>query len=155
MRSSHLQRVAHDDTHRAGVVGPVCEPLAYLPHPRLGGTLGVRCANRACPDSCPGRKRLALQAASESAARLKSATSVTVALPGMVAHSVTALASASVHTAAADAASVAAVPAGGGRARRAGQQRRPHAATVAVITTPSRRSGAVRRSRSRHVRCRA
>jgi len=38
-----------------------------------------------------------LHGASESAARLKSATSLTLALPGMVAHSVTGLASASVH----------------------------------------------------------
>src|ERR1700739_3939756 len=54
-------------------------------------------ANRAWPDSSPGTKRFALHGASLSASRLKSCTSVTLALAGMVAHTVTGLASASVH----------------------------------------------------------
>src|SRR5205807_2015941 len=77
---------------------------------------GVLCeyfsAKRAWPDSCPGTKRFALHGASLSASRLKSWTSVTLALPGMVAHKVTGLASASVHArpASADAPGGEAVP---------------------------------------------
>src|SRR6202035_1630042 len=94
-------------------------------------------ANRACPDSCPGAKRFALQAASLSASRLKSSTSVTLALPGMVAHSVTGLASASVHARAAGVATSADTPGGeavpGALITSAGRQ----AATLAVVMRPA------------------
>ena len=54
-------------------------------------------AKRACPASWPGNSRLVLQGASESTGRAKSWTSDIVALLGIVAHRVMALASVSVH----------------------------------------------------------
>ena len=109
MRSSDLQRVAHDRRAPRGRDRDQCANPWHTWRPPASGALSVYfSAKRACPDSCPGSARLALQAASESAGRLNSATSVTVALPGIVAHSVTAFASASVHAPAGGTASPAA-----------------------------------------------
>src|SRR2546429_2827316 len=68
--------------------------ICFVPAP--SGLSEYLSANRACPDSCPGSSRLVLQGVSASAARLKSCTSVTLALAGIVAQSVTELASVSV-----------------------------------------------------------
>src|SRR5215469_5642904 len=92
-------------------------------------------AKRAWPASWPRSRRLALQGASDSATWLKSATSVMLACAGMVAHSVTGLASASVQVRGAGGAASVAAPGGelapGGLTINAGR----HAATVAVTVT--------------------
>src|SRR5204862_84429 len=97
---------------------------------------------RAWPDSCPGTKRFALHGASLSASRLKSWTSVTLALPGMVAHKVMGLASASVHArpASADAPGGEAVPGAlttnaGGNATTVARRGAARGRKIAILVT--------------------
>src|SRR5580704_2267352 len=94
--------------------------------PASGALWAYFSAKRACPDSCPATKRLALQGVSLSTRRLKSSTSVTLALAGIVAHSVTGLASASVQARVAGVAASADTPGGvlvpGGVTTTAGRQ---------------------------------
>src|SRR5437879_630767 len=109
--------------------------ICFVPAP--SGLSEYLSANRACPDSCPGSSRLVLQGVSASAARLKSCTSVTLALAGIVAQSVTELASVSVQAGAAGVAVSAETPGGevapGTPTTPAGR----HGAPGAMTTTPA------------------